>query len=80
MIEYDEIAQAPFFHYKDNEGREHIVWFEDARSIKAKFQLVKRLNLRGIAYWNAQIERDPKTLESLEKLDARAGEDQPTTA
>lgn len=55
MIEYDEIAQAPFFHYKDNEGREHIVWFEDARSIKAKFQLVKRLNLHGIAYWKLGI-------------------------
>lgn len=38
--------------------------------------------LRGLVnpLTDAQIERDPKTLESLEKLDARAGEDQPTTA
>src|SRR5699024_7788480 len=50
-IQYDETAQAPFFNYYDAEGREHIIWFEDARSIQAKFDLIKRLGLRGIAYW-----------------------------
>lgn len=50
-IEYDATAQAPFFHYIDTEGLEHIVWFEDARSIQAKFDLIKRLDLKGIAYW-----------------------------
>src|SRR5690625_3753294 len=50
-IEYDETAQAPFFNYFDEEGREHIVWFEDARSIQAKFDLIRRLGLQGIAYW-----------------------------
>src|SRR5690625_459815 len=29
-ILYDELAQAPFFTYFDDEGLEHIVWFEDA--------------------------------------------------
>lgn len=50
-IEYDEAAQAPFFEYYDGNGRQHVVWFEDARSIKAKFDLVNRLELSGIAYW-----------------------------
>ncbi|MBP3039982.1 glycoside hydrolase family 18 protein [Bacillaceae bacterium Marseille-Q3522] len=50
-IQYDSTAQAPFFHYTDTEGRQHEVWFEDARSIQAKFNLIKRLNLRGMAYW-----------------------------
>lgn len=50
-IEYDTKAQAPFFNYRDEEGREHIVWFEDARSIQAKFDLLKRLGLRGIGFW-----------------------------
>ncbi|MCY9150132.1 spore gernimation protein, partial [Bacillus haynesii] len=26
-------------------------WFEDARSIQAKFDLIRELNLRGISYW-----------------------------
>lgn len=50
-IEYDTTAQAPFFRYTDEAGLDHIVWFEDARSIQAKFDLIKRLKLRGIAYW-----------------------------
>lgn len=54
-IEYDETAQAPFFHYIDNEGSEHIVWFEDARSINAKFSLLRQLQLLGIAYWKLGI-------------------------
>ncbi|KAB2328811.1 glycoside hydrolase family 18 protein [Bacillus mesophilum] len=50
-IQYDTRAQAPFFRYRDNEGRDHEVWFEDGRSIQAKFDLVKELNLRGVSYW-----------------------------
>ncbi|WP_100407954.1 glycoside hydrolase family 18 protein [Bacillus solitudinis] len=51
QIQYDTQAQAPHFDYVDEEGRAHKVWFEDARSIQAKFDLIKRLNLRGISYW-----------------------------
>jgi len=50
-IEYDTTAQAPFFRYTDSEGKQHEVWFEDARSIQAKFDLIKELNLRGMSYW-----------------------------
>lgn len=49
-ILYDEVSQAPFFHYTDN-GVEHEVWFEDARSLQAKMELVEEYNLRGISYW-----------------------------
>lgn len=50
-IQYDYRAQAPHFNYTDDEGRQHKVWFEDARSIQAKFDLIKELGLRGISYW-----------------------------
>lgn len=50
-IQFDEEAQAPFFNYVDEQGRRHEVWFEDARSIQAKFDLIKELNLRGMSYW-----------------------------
>jgi spore germination protein len=50
-IEYDYTAQAPTFNYVDDQGRTHEVWFEDARSIQAKFNLIKELGLRGISYW-----------------------------
>lgn len=50
-IKYDVIAQAPHFDYTDEENKVHTVWFEDARSIQAKFNLIKRYGLRGISYW-----------------------------
>ena len=50
-IQYDTKAQAPFFRYADEQGRTHEVWFEDARSAQAKFNMVKDYKLRGISYW-----------------------------
>lgn len=50
-IKYDETAQSPYYRYKDNQGRTHEVWFEDARSAKAKFDLVKIYRSRGLSYW-----------------------------
>lgn len=53
VIEFDKKAQAPFFSYYDKEGRKHVVWFEDARSIAAKLALVDAYNLGGVSYWTA---------------------------
>jgi len=50
-IQYDDTVQSPFFRYIDEQGQGHEVWFEDARSAQAKFDLVKQYNLRGISYW-----------------------------
>jgi spore germination protein len=51
QIQYDTKAQAPFFKYTAADGKQHEVWFEDARSIQAKFNLIKELNIRGMSYW-----------------------------
>lgn len=50
-IQYDTASQAPYFNYVDDQGKKHVVWFEDARSIQAKFDLVKELGIRGFFYW-----------------------------
>jgi spore germination protein len=50
-IQYDAESESPFYNYYDEEGREHVVWFEDARSVQAKFNIVKTYKLRGISYW-----------------------------
>lgn len=50
-IQFDQTAQTPFFNYYDKSGRQHIVWFEDARSIEAKLKLVGKYNLGGVSYW-----------------------------
>ena len=51
-IRYDEQAQSPWFRYVDGRGTEHEVWFEDARSIKAKLNLAFDYSLYGVGYWN----------------------------
>lgn len=50
-IQFDTEAQSPFFYYYDDQGRQHVVWFEDARSIAAKLELVKKYDLSGVSYW-----------------------------
>lgn len=51
-IQFDEEAQSPFFRYVDNNtGLEHEVWFEDVRSMQAKFELLREYGLRGCGYW-----------------------------
>lgn len=54
-IQYDVIAQAPYFVYVDNSSgapKQHIVWFKDARSIDAIVKLVPAYGLQGVGIWN----------------------------
>ncbi|HET7627782.1 MAG TPA: LysM peptidoglycan-binding domain-containing protein [Bacillales bacterium] len=50
-IQYDPVAESPFYDYWDRNGARHRVWFEDARSVMAKYQLIKDYRLRGASYW-----------------------------
>lgn len=49
-IQYDTTSQSPFFYYTEG-GRNHVVWFEDARSVQASLRLVNEYNLGGVSYW-----------------------------
>ena len=51
VIEYAQISQSPWFTYRKN-GMEHVVWFEDVRSITAKWDLIREFGLSGARYWN----------------------------
>lgn len=50
-IKFDRTAQAPFFTYTDAAGVRRVVWFEDARSVRARLELVNEYGLAGISYW-----------------------------
>jgi len=54
-IEFDEKAQTPWFRYTEAGGQRHEVWFEDARSIRAKLELVRELGIAGISYWTVGL-------------------------
>ena len=50
-IQFDRASASPFFYYRDESGRRHIVWFEDIRSIEAKYSLLDEFGLLGTGYW-----------------------------
>jgi spore germination protein len=51
-IQFDETAKSPFFYYTSTDGRRHVVWFEDVRSIQAKYSVIYQNTLLGAGYWN----------------------------
>ncbi|MCG8501147.1 MAG: glycosyl hydrolase family 18 protein [Firmicutes bacterium] len=69
-IHYDAVAQCPYYHYIDRSGRPHIVWFEDERSITAKYKLANILGLRGLSYWslNPSFSQNHKLLDDMFKI------------
>lgn len=50
-IQFDETAQSPFFRYYADRAQ-HVVWFEDVRSIQGKLNLRDEYGLRGVGYWS----------------------------
>ena len=50
QIEYDEQSQTPYFNYTEG-GVNHVVWFDDPRSIEAKLALIDEYSLAGVSYW-----------------------------
>lgn len=49
-ISFDTTAQCPYFRYISG-NLQHEVWFEDVRSLDAKFNLIEEYQLRGCSYW-----------------------------
>lgn len=62
-VRYDSSAMAPYFYYTDSGGRQHVVWYEDARSVRGRLQLVREYSLAGISIWN--INRPYRVLTEL---------------
>lgn len=52
VIRYDNKAQSPHYDYVDKSGKKHEVWFEDARSVEAKYKMLNAYKLRGVSYWS----------------------------
>lgn len=50
-ILFDSQAQTPYYTYY-LDGNDHIVWFEDARSVMARMELIKEFDLAGMSVWN----------------------------
>lgn len=54
-IQLDEVSQTPYFYYNgpiERINEEHVVWFIDARSIKAANDVILDYDLLGTGLWN----------------------------
>ncbi len=77
-IVFDETAKAPTFRYftysaAEDKTVEHVVWFEDGRSIDAKLRLLQEYGLAGASIWQImkffpQLWLVLNALYSVEKL------------
>lgn len=69
-IEYDEVAQSPYFNYYDRTDAgpvQHEVWFEDARSADASLRLIDSYDLAGTGIWNI-MRKNPQLYLVLNSL------------
>lgn len=69
-IQFDETAQSPYFLYWQY-GIQHEVWFEDVRSLKAKYDLIKEYGLTGAGFWQLMSLYRPAWLLMEEMFDIR---------
>jgi spore germination protein len=48
---YDTVSQAPWFSYTDASGTRHTVWYENAASSRAKFDIAHGAGIGGVYLW-----------------------------
>lgn len=50
-IQFDEPTQSPFYNYTNEQGVQHVVWFDDVRSMNQKLRLIPEFGLHGGGVW-----------------------------
>ena len=53
---WDPESQTPFYEYTDQDQVKHVIWFENARSVAFKLDLVKEYSIAGVALWRLGFE------------------------
>ncbi len=65
-INWNAVAFSPYLTYQQS-GRWYQIWFEDERSLKLKYDLVKQTGLAGVALWALGYDGDHPQLWHLLK-------------
>jgi len=64
-LELDAASQMNWFEYSDDDGAEHVVWMENARSLVRKLQVAERFGLRGAVLDGALAEGNDSSVLPL---------------
>jgi len=54
----DEVSGVPYLLYKDKDGNDMTLWYEDALSLGQKAALARKYNVGGIGLWRMGIVPD----------------------
>jgi spore germination protein YaaH len=49
--QWDAGSSSPWLRYHDGRGRQHTVWYEDARSLAVKLEVARRYGLTRVVLW-----------------------------
>ncbi len=65
QLSWDDTSQTPYFTYKDSNGQERIVHFDNVRSLGIKYDYINSKDLRGVGIWALGYDGQNKDLENL---------------
>lgn len=57
-ILWNDTFKVPYYRYKDENGTDRIIWFENVQSTQFKFKLAKDKGLQGVAIWRLGLENN----------------------
>ncbi len=66
-LRYSTASQSSWFTYTDASGRRHTVWFESAKSSRAKFEAARDAGIAGVYLW-MYGSPDPATWPALRQV------------
>ncbi|MBA3044582.1 MAG: amidase domain-containing protein [Candidatus Thermoplasmatota archaeon] len=69
-LRWDSTSSSPWYYYQEA-GQWHQVWFDNATSLKFKYQVVNQLDLPGMGIWALDYD-DPRT-ELWDAIEAKLG-------
>ncbi|MCL4415334.1 MAG: glycosyl hydrolase family 18 protein, partial [Actinobacteria bacterium] len=64
-ISWDETTQTPFYNYSDDNDVEHVVHFDNVRSLGIKYDFVNKKDLKGIGIWALGYDGQNQELKKL---------------
>ena len=65
QLSWDNISQTPYFTYKDDNGINRIVHFDNVRSLGIKYDFINEKNLRGVGIWTLGYDGQNQDLQKL---------------
>lgn len=65
QLSWDETSQTPYFTYKDANGQNRIIHFDNVRSLGIKYDFINIKKLKGVGIWTLGYDGQNQDLEKL---------------